>query len=1226
MHKLTNSVFNTALKIHSEKQSDESVIEHCLVTNGSALEEKNADDSWNGTVLSTNSSLVDKSISVLDCMPDSGLSLQNESLKFSGQQLTSNFLSTFNSERNFSSANVVSGSFSKTEIQCKKDEANTSKHLSYDIFYKLQESDSYAVDKNSGYSQSATSASNNISQHYALNDCSPDEILCVSVEEKNVELNSHESQVEGVAFSAEAIAASDLVYEDKPVERSDYNESESFPNTKKIDLLSNTEIESEVNNVKYSENLCHPYQLKHLNDYEPEKLSTPPQKDFELQKNINDDERDGKANEDKDSFLPSEHGPFLCSKTVSLHSDDLAKSNSENKQQSTSSASSSSAELTAEGKDNLDEIDDLELHNIQKNDQVNQNASGENFEVHGIDDVYMNNLNIENAFTVQDDDSGVSSTEDISGNSPPEIANAESVDSIVREKCNHIDNFLNSEASSSKIPDDNVSEEFQAFENSVISTSEATDKDENQQERSCTDKNLCSVTDTDAKGVSNVFAGARPKLDNFNGNSLGSEFQAKSAKILDKEMNELDTSDAIEESVSPEKINLNKEIMNQDLENFNDSCISKHNVQFSAVKEMTHDNPISNFNEKTGDRNIEEITVEKQAMDGKIREYSEESSNSANNRDDCISPRLQRPTTLDLPSLLIASPETSDLSHSSCNDEVLVNVLPETATVEPNVSEFVPCVKQQPQIGIVKPYWIPDAEALNCMHCGVKFTVIKRRHHCRGCGKVLCSRCCNQKAYLSYLNKEDRICQPCSDVLSSTLHKDQMPVPFDSQSSSSCGSSPNFSPSPQAPASNFADKAIWRPHPNNPDDYCSTIPPLQQIQSSEPRPPPTVMVPIGVLKRGNKPRREPKQVIFSDGIRPGGDLTDLTEPVETVPVCRRIGDSKHGSYSIHQKNRQKKVLVSDGEGPLPPIVLQTVFENDEKIDWNQILEKIQDSDNEMNDVAPVSMSSEMKNIMKMDCCFGNECWCFTSHGLCTVGQDEIMVVLQRLPGERNIPRDIFKLFTQIHDNASKGVTFDDLGHIIFPEQILGSSDHRGFLFVRPTFQCLSKLTVPNTPYLVAILIHKWEVPWAKVFPLRLMLRMGAECRYYPCALVSVRHRKPVYFEIGQTIMSVLADLRNFQFTIPVIPGLVVHMEEKKTCVNIPRNRYDKVMKVLNSNNVEHVLALGSNFSTEADSHLVCMQKEEGDYQTQAINIENTTRRGDYVYFVLYVMKYCACIV
>lgn len=82
------------------------------------------------------------------------------------------------------------------------------------------------------------------------------------------------------------------------------------------------------------------------------------------------------------------------------------------------------------------------------------------------------------------------------------------------------------------------------------------------------------------------------------------------------------------------------------------------------------------------------------------------------------------------------------------------------------------------------------------------------------------------------------------------MQNDQVPVPFDSQSSSSCGSSPNFSPSPQMSAPNYADKNMWRPHPNNPDDYCSTIPPLQQIQSAEARPPPTVMVPIGVLKRG----------------------------------------------------------------------------------------------------------------------------------------------------------------------------------------------------------------------------------------------------------------------------------------------------------------------------------------------------------------------------------------
>lgn len=51
-------------------------------------------------------------------------------------------------------------------------------------------------------------------------------------------------------------------------------------------------------------------------------------------------------------------------------------------------------------------------------------------------------------------------------------------------------------------------------------------------------------------------------------------------------------------------------------------------------------------------------------------------------------------------------------------------------------------------------------------------------------------------------------------------------------------------------------------------EYCSTIPPLQQLAGNLP-PPPTVMVPVGVLKRegSTKQRAEgPKSVMFSDGM------------------------------------------------------------------------------------------------------------------------------------------------------------------------------------------------------------------------------------------------------------------------------------------------------------------------------------------------------------------------
>ena len=46
-----------------------------------------------------------------------------------------------------------------------------------------------------------------------------------------------------------------------------------------------------------------------------------------------------------------------------------------------------------------------------------------------------------------------------------------------------------------------------------------------------------------------------------------------------------------------------------------------------------------------------------------------------------------------------------------------------------------------------------------------------------------------------------------------------------------------------------------------------------------------------------------------------------------------------------------------------------------------------------------------------------------------------------------------------------------------------------------------------------------------------------------------------------------------------------------------------------SSSTEQVLALAAGFSKEADSYLVCIQNEDGNYQTQAINIHNKPRQS-----------------
>ena len=40
----------------------------------------------------------------------------------------------------------------------------------------------------------------------------------------------------------------------------------------------------------------------------------------------------------------------------------------------------------------------------------------------------------------------------------------------------------------------------------------------------------------------------------------------------------------------------------------------------------------------------------------------------------------------------------------------------------------------------VADHWVKDESVFGCVACGVRFTFSERRHHCRNCGQVFCSR------------------------------------------------------------------------------------------------------------------------------------------------------------------------------------------------------------------------------------------------------------------------------------------------------------------------------------------------------------------------------------------------------------------------------------------------------------------------------------------------------
>ncbi|KAM4551225.1 zinc finger FYVE domain-containing protein 9 isoform 2-T2 [Odontesthes bonariensis] len=505
------------------------------------------------------------------------------------------------------------------------------------------------------------------------------------------------------------------------------------------------------------------------------------------------------------------------------------------------------------------------------------------------------------------------------------------------------------------------------------------------------------------------------------------------------------------------------------------------------------------------------------------------------------------------------------------------------------------CRRAASSLGEVAPVWVPDSQAPVCMKCDVKFTFTKRRHHCRACGKVFCAACCSLKCKLVYMErKEARVCVTCHSALTSAQTWET-----------------------PATASNQS------PNPNNPAEYCSTIPPLQQAQASGvlSSPPPTVMVPVGVLKQpGNDGSltREQRRVWFADGVLPNGDTTDSSKPSTSSPAPSQSNSNKSSTSESSEAAHTPAAPVGSPVGSsvslipedgLPPILISTGVKGDYAVEERPseivLMQQLEEGG---PDPLVFVLNANLLAMVKLVNYVNRKCWYVTTKGMHAVGQAEVVILLQCLPDEKTIPKDVFTHFVQLYQEALIGNVLSHLSHSFFTQSFLGSKEHGGFLYISPSFQSLQDLLLPNPPYLFGILIQKWETPWAKVFPIRLMLRLGAEYRFYPCPLFSVRFRKPLFGETGHTIMNLLADFRNYQYTLPVVKGLVVDMEVRKTSIKIPSNRYSELMKAMNKSN-EHVLAMGACFNDQADSHLVCVQNDDGNYQTQAISIHHQPRKG-----------------
>src|SRR3989338_6121741 len=64
-----------------------------------------------------------------------------------------------------------------------------------------------------------------------------------------------------------------------------------------------------------------------------------------------------------------------------------------------------------------------------------------------------------------------------------------------------------------------------------------------------------------------------------------------------------------------------------------------------------------------------------------------------------------------------------------------------------------------------QPEWVPDADAPTCSGCEESFGLLRRLHHCRGCGLVFCKPCCLFKSEMPEawgLKGRQRVCGKCA--------------------------------------------------------------------------------------------------------------------------------------------------------------------------------------------------------------------------------------------------------------------------------------------------------------------------------------------------------------------------------------------------------------------------------------------------------------------------------
>ncbi|XP_032636963.1 lateral signaling target protein 2 homolog isoform X2 [Chelonoidis abingdonii] len=114
--------------------------------------------------------------------------------------------------------------------------------------------------------------------------------------------------------------------------------------------------------------------------------------------------------------------------------------------------------------------------------------------------------------------------------------------------------------------------------------------------------------------------------------------------------------------------------------------------------------------------------------------------------------------------VMATKPETEDKEKQKKVNQGLRNAaLEDCALCQETISSSELAAKARDGDFEDPPDWVPDEVCSYCTACKAPFTVIRRKHHCRSCGKIFCSRCSSHSAPLPRYGqmKPVRVCTHC---------------------------------------------------------------------------------------------------------------------------------------------------------------------------------------------------------------------------------------------------------------------------------------------------------------------------------------------------------------------------------------------------------------------------------------------------------------------------------